>query len=107
MGNRYERSEWPEFLGLDREACLKFQAAAVSLWEVSHDSLGTEEEYELGFLTFCSIVGHGVGLWDGGDERLGVAEGTAQPFEAAARSSKALCALAYEADLRESEARNA
>lgn len=106
MGRRYESCEWVEFLTEPVEPSAatlalarRFEAAAWDLFTRWAEACAVEVDDDvtaprLAFNTLCSIVGHGVGLWDG--ELLGEAEG--RSFEAAAKADAALVRLAHDLD---------
>jgi hypothetical protein len=106
MGRRYEPSEWVEFLTEPAEPspatlaiARRFEVEAWALFTRWAEACAVELDDDvtaprLAFNTLCSIVGHGVGLWDG--ELLPEAEG--RSFEATAKADAALVRLAHDLD---------
>jgi hypothetical protein len=101
MGRRYEASEWVEFLtepGTPRVStkrrATKFKNAVGRAFAAWAGHAAPVDMDMLAFKTFASIVGHGVGLWDG--EVLPEAEGRA--FERAVKRDSALVNLGHELD---------
>ena len=105
MGRQYEASEWVEFFtepGTPRAATKRLAKKFSN--KVSHkfDAWSTKREGyvlpvdadRLAYKTFASIVGHGVGLWDGDL----FPEETGEAFEAEVVADKALVALGHELD---------
>tara|TARA_R110002060_G_scaffold6084_4_gene9277 strand:+ start:2519 stop:2839 length:321 start_codon:yes stop_codon:yes gene_type:complete len=76
MGRQYEQDEWLEFLtGSDDQPdyAKKTQQKFEDRVEVLVDKhLPDEEEYpdiqEVAYLSFASLAGHGIGLWEGREE---------------------------------------
>jgi len=105
MGRNYEASEWVEFLtepgtprAVTKRQAAKFKSEVARTWSAWST---TREGYEvpvdkdmLAFKTYASLVGHGVGLWDG--EVLPEAEGRA--FERFVKRNNILVNLANDLD---------
>jgi len=79
-GREYERVEWLEFLtGADdlprdvKQLQKKFEARIEELMvehvpQFQEDAPDQEEIYRTAYLSFASLVGHGVGLWEGDED---------------------------------------
>jgi len=101
MGRNYEASEWVEFLtepGTPRantkRLATKFKNAVGRAFAAWAGHAAPVDMDMLAFKTFASIVGHGVGLWDG--EVLPEKEGLA--FERVVKRNNALVNLAHDLD---------
>lgn len=82
MGRRYESDDWLEFLtGSDdqpdyaKETQKKFEDrvdgllnSAVVTGIISQDEYDDLDPKQVAFLSYASLVGHGVGLWEGDED---------------------------------------
>ena len=101
MGRRYETSEWVEFFTepgnprvSTKRLASKFSNAdwrKFNAW--AHDSTGVDKD-SLAYNAYASIVGHGIGLWDG--ELLG--EDAGKQFEKVVKGDRDLVSLGHELD---------
>jgi len=105
MGRRYEANEWVEFLtepGTPRVStkrlATKFKNAVArtwSAWSTAREGYAVPVDKDmLAYKTYASIVGHGVGLWDGDL----FPEETGDAFEAKVSADSALVNLGHELD---------
>lgn len=101
MGRRYEASEWVEFFtepGKPRVStkrlAKKFSDAVWRKFNAgAHDVTGVDKD-ALAYNAYASIVGHGIGLWDG--ELLG--EDAGLRFERVVKGDSSLVNLAHDLD---------
>ena len=105
-GRRYEPAEWVEFLHgldeLDDETVAAREAFSDRVLQLADGHLeNTDTTFDLentAYLTFASLAGHGIGLWEG-DEPWHVAfEEVAAADEQLRRLHNDLAELAYHPD---------
>jgi hypothetical protein len=119
MGRRYETSEWVEFFtepGKPRVStkrlASKFSNAVWRKFNAWADDTSGVDKDSLAYKTYASIVGHGIGLWDGelfvnvGLSRY-KADELGKKLDAAMKKNPALSRMAHKLDDLISMAREA
>jgi hypothetical protein len=101
MGRHYEASEWVEFFtepGRPRVStkrlASKFSNAVWRKFNAWADDTSGVDKDSLAYKTYASLVGHGIGLWDGDilDEEAG------RSFEKVVKGDRNLVSLGHELD---------